>query len=68
MRADNALISVCTVNQPGYGGFIWTHSDGLTGSAWITADVLTWPRLAQPPALPPRSGNAVNPGGRAAWS
>jgi hypothetical protein len=29
----------------GYGGFIWTRLVGLT-----------WPRLVQPPVLPPRPG------------
>ena len=34
-RVGNALISACAVNQPGYGGFIWTRSDGLT---WLRLD------------------------------
>jgi hypothetical protein len=35
MRADEVLISACAVNQPGYGGFIWTRSVSLT---WLRLD------------------------------
>jgi hypothetical protein len=35
MRTRNARYSAFAVNQPGYGGFIWTRSDGLT---WLRLD------------------------------
>ena len=44
IRHTSSRHYACAVNQPGYGGFIWTHSDGLTWLRLITADALTWPR------------------------
>lgn len=35
LQKGHALTSACAVNQPCYGGFIWTRSDGLT---WLRLD------------------------------
>jgi hypothetical protein len=31
----NVLYSACAVNQPGYGGFIWSR---LVGLSWLRLD------------------------------